>query len=72
MTYQEFRENGCPIGSGTVESAVKPFKRCLTEPGMGWLHPAVMRDPFVTLWFPLKFPLIEVRPQEREILLLCV
>ena len=34
MLYQEFRENGFPIGSGTVESTVKQFKARLSGPGM--------------------------------------
>jgi hypothetical protein len=40
MAYQEFREDGFPIGSGTVESAVKQFKARLTGPGMSWSRPA--------------------------------
>src|SRR5689334_8006640 len=40
MQYQEFREDGYPIGSGTVESAVKQFKARLTGPGMRWSRPA--------------------------------
>jgi hypothetical protein len=36
MQYQEFREEGYPIGSGTVESAVKQFKARLTGAGMRW------------------------------------
>ena len=40
MQYQEFREDGYPIGSGTVESAVKQFKSRLTGAGMPWSRPA--------------------------------
>lgn len=36
MQYLEFREEGFPIGSGTVESGVKQFKQCLTGTGMRW------------------------------------
>ena len=36
MTYLEFRENGLPIGSGTVESGVKQFKQRLCGTGMRW------------------------------------
>lgn len=36
MRYQEFREEGYPIGSGTVESGIKRFKTRLTGPGMRW------------------------------------
>lgn len=43
MQYQEFREQGCPIGSGTVESAIKAFKNRLTGPGMRWSRPAAER-----------------------------
>lgn len=43
MRYQEFREDGLPIGSGTVESGVKQFKARLTGPGMRWSRPAVLR-----------------------------
>lgn len=43
MAYQEFREDGHPIGSGAVESAVKQFKARLTGPGMSWSRPAAER-----------------------------
>jgi len=43
MHYQEFREQACPIGSGTVESAIKGFKTRLTGPGMRWSRPAAER-----------------------------
>lgn len=60
MQYQEFRENGLPIGSGTVESAVKQFKARLSGPGMRWnrscaqamliIRAAVLDGSFNTLW----------------------
>ncbi len=60
MQYQHFRENGCPIGSGTVESGIKQFKARLTGPGMRWSRPAaeqmlviraaVLSQDFDTLW----------------------
>lgn len=43
MRYQEFREEGYPIGSGTVESGIKQFKARLTGPGMRWSRPGVER-----------------------------
>jgi hypothetical protein len=43
MQYQEFRENGFPIGSGTVESGVKQFKARLSGPGMRWRRDAAQR-----------------------------
>jgi hypothetical protein len=43
MQYQEFRENGFPIGSGTVESGVKQFKARLAGPGMRWTRHAAQR-----------------------------
>lgn len=43
MQYQEFRENGFPIGSGTVESGVKQFKARLAGPGMRWRRAAAQR-----------------------------
>lgn len=36
MQYQEFREDGLPIGSGMVESACKQFRTRLAGPGMRW------------------------------------
>ena len=36
MQYLEFREQGLPIGSGTVESGVKQFKQRLSGTGMRW------------------------------------
>jgi hypothetical protein len=60
MQYLEFRENGFPIGSGTVESAVKQFKTRLTSAGMRWNRPnaqrmliiraAVLDHSFDSLW----------------------
>ena len=60
MQYQEFREQGYPIGSGTVESGVKQFKARLTGPGMRWNRPnaqamliirgAVLAGDFDDLW----------------------
>lgn len=40
MQYQEFREDGYPIGSGTIESGIKQFKSRLTGAGMRWSRPA--------------------------------
>jgi hypothetical protein len=40
MQYQEFREDGYPIGSGTIESGVKQFKTRLSGPGMRWSRPS--------------------------------
>lgn len=60
MRYQEFCEEGYPIGSGTVESGVKQFKARLTGAGMRWSRPnaetmlvvrgAVLANDFDTLW----------------------
>lgn len=60
MRYQEFREEGYPIGSGTVESGIKQFKVRLSGPGMRWSRPgaermlairgAVMGETFDRLW----------------------
>jgi hypothetical protein len=60
MQYHEFRENGYPIGSGTVESGIKQYKARLTGPGMRWSRPgaermlvirsAVLGDTFDQLW----------------------
>src|SRR5260221_6915362 len=44
MQYHEFRENGLPIGSGTVESRVKQFKTRLTAAGMRWNRPGAVLD----------------------------
>ena len=60
MQYQEFHEQGYPIGSGTVESGIKRFKQRLAGPGMRWSRPsaermlvlraAVLSGTFDTLW----------------------
>ena len=60
MQYLEFRENCLPIGSGTVESAVKQFKARLTATGMRWnrdnaqrmllLRAAVLDHSFDSRW----------------------
>lgn len=60
MQYLEFREEGYPIGSGTVESGVKQFKQRLTGPGMRWdpqaaermviLRAAILSHEFDALW----------------------
>lgn len=60
MQYQQFREEGYPIGSGTVESDVKQFKARLCGPGMRWsrqgaaqmliLRGAVLDHSFDVLW----------------------
>ena len=43
MQYLEFRENGLPIGSGTVESGVKQYKQRLCGTGMRWNHDNAQR-----------------------------
>ncbi len=60
MKYQEFQEQGYPIGSGTVESGVKQFKARLTGAGMRWsrraaeqmllIRAAVLGKTFDQLW----------------------
>lgn len=60
MQYLEFRENGFPIGSGTVESGVKQFKQRLTGAGMRWhinnanhmlvIRSAILGNQFDELW----------------------
>jgi hypothetical protein len=60
MQYLEFREEGFPIGSGTVESGVKQFKQRLTATGMRWnaqnvqhmlvIRAAVLGNDFHGLW----------------------
>ena len=60
MQYLEFREEGFPIGSGTVESGVKQFKHRLTGTGMRWnaenanrmlvIRAAVLGDDYDALW----------------------
>ena len=60
MQYLEFREQGIPIGSGTVESGVKQFKQRLCGTGMRWeannlnkmlvIRAAVLGHDFQQLW----------------------
>lgn len=60
MQYHQFREQGLPIGSGTVESGVKQFKLRLAGTGMRWdernantmliLRAAALSDDFDELW----------------------
>ena len=60
LQYLEFRENGYPIGSGTVESLIKQCKLRLTGPGMRWsrsgaqhmllIRSTVLDQTFDTLW----------------------
>ena len=60
MQYHQFREEGLPIGSGTVESGVKQFKQRLCGTGMRWeennanqmllIRAAVLGDQFDALW----------------------
>ena len=60
MQYLEFREEGLPIGSGTVESGVKQFKQRLAGTGMRWhldnanrmliIRAAVLGNEFHSLW----------------------
>ena len=60
MQYLEFREEGYPIGSGTVESGIKQIKGRLTGSGMRWsrsganhmlvIRSAVLGNTFDALW----------------------
>jgi Transposase len=60
MQYLEFREEGFPIGSGTIESGVKQFKQRLCGTGMRWsrthaqrmlvIRSAVLGHDFDALW----------------------
>ena len=60
MQYHQFREEGLPIGSGTVESGVKQFKQRLCGTGMRWeednanrmlvIRTAVLNYDFDALW----------------------
>lgn len=43
MRYLEYREQGWPIGSGTIESACKQFQSRMTGPGMRWSRPGAER-----------------------------
>ena len=60
MQYLQFREDGLPIGSGTIESGVKQFKQRLCGAGMRWhvdnvnrmlvIRAAVLGHDFDDLW----------------------
>ena len=60
MQYHQFREEGLPIGSGTVESGVKQFKQRLCGTGMRWdqdnanrmlvIRAVVLSNNFDALW----------------------
>lgn len=60
MQYLKFRENGIPIGSGTVESGVKQFKQRVCGTGMRWnndnanymlvIRAAILSNEFDDLW----------------------
>jgi hypothetical protein len=60
MQYHQFREEGFPIGSGTIESGVKQFKQRLCGTGMRWeednanqmlvIRSAVLSNRFDALW----------------------
>lgn len=60
MRYLEFREQGFPIGSGSVESGIKQFKARVSGAGMHWsrrgaqrmltLRAAVLSHHFDDLW----------------------
>ena len=60
MHYLTFRAEGLPIGSGTVESAVKQFKQRLGGTGMRWnktnaeqmvvIRTAILDNTFDLLW----------------------
>lgn len=43
MRYLEYREDGWPIGSGTIESGCKQFQTRLKGPGMRWSRPGAQR-----------------------------
>lgn len=43
MRYLEYREDGWPIGSGTVESGCKQFQARMKGPGMHWSRPGAAR-----------------------------
>jgi hypothetical protein len=43
LHYSHFEDQGYPLGSGTIESAVKQFKTRLTGPGMRWSRTGVQR-----------------------------
>lgn len=60
MQYLETREQGYPIGSGTVESGVKQFKARFNGPGMRWsregiqhlipIRSAILSHRFDAIW----------------------
>lgn len=60
MAYMEMREEGWPIGSGTVESGCKQYKHRFTGPGMRWsregaerllpIRTAIMSQRFDAMW----------------------
>lgn len=60
MQYQEFWEQGYPMGSGAIESGVKRSRQRFCGSGMRWSHPgaermtvirsAVLSDDFDHLW----------------------
>lgn len=60
MQYQEFREQGYPIGSGAIESGIKQYKQRLCGSGMRWsrsgaermavIRSAVLSNDFDRLW----------------------
>jgi len=60
MQYHQFRDEGYPIGSGTVESGIKQFKWRLSGPGMRWsrdgaermivIRSAILSNTFDDLW----------------------
>jgi hypothetical protein len=43
MRYLEYREEGWPIGSGTIESSCKQFQTRMKGPGMRWSRPGAHR-----------------------------
>jgi hypothetical protein len=43
MRYLEYREDGWPIGSGTIESGCKQFQARMKGPGMRWSRPGAHR-----------------------------
>jgi hypothetical protein len=43
MRYLEYREDGWPIGSGTIESGCKQFQTRMKGPGMRWSRPGAER-----------------------------
>jgi hypothetical protein len=43
MRYLEHREDGWPIGSGTIESGCKQFQARMKGPGMRWSRPGAER-----------------------------